>query len=182
MGLMHPTIWAQQPNSQWFFSYTGEMITHPGFKLGLHHGFKQWESVKEKKNGKNKKYVKQFVASPGLGVFYHRRYQTAVYAIQELSYECQKPNGRYRSCGLGLGYMRTFIPNTYEVKNGKVERTTSGDNYLIIPLFVTVGRKPFGHQRLGWFAKPGVMLSMPGFPMATGYFLLEMGITKSVGQ
>jgi hypothetical protein len=115
-----------------------------------------------------------------LGLFYHRRYQTGLIIIPEAKYKRQNHKGRFFECGIGAGYFRTFILNTYEVGSiGEVNHTTAGHNFFATNYFISFG-KDLNLQKnlpLAYFIKPQFMYSVPNFPRGIGYFALELGIT-----
>ena len=158
-------------------SYFGEMVTHPGLMLSFDYNLKSW--TKAKKKG-DKTILKSLKLEPGLGFYYHKRYQTGVLLNTELQFNRQSPKGNFFGYGFGLGYLRTFIPNTFEVsEGGKVEQTTAGHNYFAPGIFFTLG-KDLSIKRnipLCWFIKPNIIMALPNFPTTVTYFVLELGIT-----
>ncbi len=173
--------WAQFKNLESVsFSYYGEMITHPGLKLSSDFKIKGWDKVKR---DSLKKINKSFIISPALGFFHHRRYQTGLFLIPEVKYKRQNPKGRFYELGIGAGYLKTFIPNTYEVgSNGEVNKTTAGHNYFATNYFISFG-KDLSIQKnlpLAYFIKPQFMYAVPNFPNGIGYFALEIGIKFSL--
>lgn len=153
-------------------SYFGETITHPGFKLGLAFPVKSWT-----KAGKEIDKAIYFGASTGM--FYHRRYQTGLFASPELSLKRKNVKGNTFATGVGLGYLRTFIPNTYEINvNGDVQKTIAGHDYLLSSIFVSFGKSIKSHRgrSLEYFVKPQFLYATPNFPNGVGYFALEIGI------
>lgn len=168
-----------KPNSI-SFSYLGEMITHPGFKIAANYSLKEWTKNTE---GAESSVQKNILLSPSFGLFYHRRYQTGLLLIPEIQYARQKPNGSFRQFGIGLGYMKTLIPNTYQVKdNGSVEKVTAGHGYLATNYFICFGKdlQPKRGIPISYYVKPQWLLALPNFPTGTGYFMLEIGITKKL--
>ncbi len=164
-------------------AYYGEMITHPGMKVGVNYRLKKWTKTKENKGGIQKQITKRYLLSPSIGFYYHKRYQTGVFLIPEIKYQRAHQKGRYIEMGLGAGYLRTFIPNTYTVDdNGEVDNTSAGYNYFATNLFFT-----FGHQLkvrntgvTGYYIKPQFMYALPNFSRGVGYFALELGLIFSI--
>lgn len=161
-------------------SYYGEMITHPGLKMSANYSIKDWEKDKRTKKGAQKIISKNLIVSPALGFYYHRRYQTGLFVIPEAKYKRQNEKGAFYELGIGLGYLRTFIPNTYEVnESADINKTAAGHNYFATNYFVSFG-KDLSIKRnlpLAYFIRPQFMYAIPNFPKGTGYFALELGVT-----
>jgi hypothetical protein len=164
-------VWGQnlRPESL-SIAYWGEMISHPGLKAEANYSLKSWEKEKQKKN---------IVLSPSLGVFYHKRYQTGVLPAVGLSYQSVRGAKKTFSGGLDLGYLRTFVPNTYQItEEGLMEGIVAGHNYLATNVYVSLGRNIIqdGMKPSTIYVKPQFMLALPNFPNAVGYFMLEIGL------
>lgn len=160
-------------------AYYGEMITHPGMKVGVDYRLKKWTKSKLKKGGNQTEITKRYLLSPSIGFYYHRRYQTGVFLIPEIKYQKTHAKGRYIEMGLGAGYLRTIIPNTYTVdSNDGVDKTSAGYNYFATNLFFTYGNKlRIGNSGVtGYYIKPQLMYAIPNFPTGVGYFALETGL------
>lgn len=160
-------------------SYYGEMITHPGLKVSADFNMKEWEKMNSTKKDSSKTIDKSFIISPALGFFYHRRYQTGLVFIPEVKFKRQNPRGRFFECGIGLGYFRTFIPNSYEIKSsGEVNKVVAGHNYFATNYFISFGKDLIVNKELpiSYFIKPQFIYAVPNFPNGTGYFALEIGI------
>jgi len=158
-----------------YASYFGEMITHPGLKIGANYEWKNWE-----KEAKKSVIVNRLNLNPSVGFFYHNKYQTGIFILPEFTYSKTNDKGNYIEYGIGLGYLSTIIPKTFTVTdNGDIKKTISGHHYLLTNYSITLGKdlhvtyyRPF---RI--FAKPQFLLALPNFPNATGYFALELGLT-----
>lgn len=160
-------------------SYYGEIITHPGLRIGANYNLRQWEKVKTSRKGVIKTKHKVIEITPSVGFYYHRRYQTGIFILPEIEYFRIKQNGKFFSIGLGLGYMRTFIPNTYEVlSNGEVNKINAGHDYFIRNYYVIFGKDLSVKKGipLQYFIKPQLMTASPNFPKKVAYFILEIGI------
>jgi hypothetical protein len=164
-------------------SYYGEMITHPGFKISADFDIKEWDKTKATKKDSSKTINKNLILSPTMGLFYHKRYQTGLFFIPEIKYKRQNPKGRFYEVGIGSGYFRTFIPNTYEVNsNGAVNKTNASYNYFASNFFISFGKDLSIKKNLpiAYFIKPQFMYAVPNFPNGTGYFALELGLCYSL--
>lgn len=161
------------------FSYFGEMLTHPGLKVSTDFNIKEWDKIKSTKKDSSKTINKSFLVSPALGIFHHRRYQTGLFFIPEVKFKRQNPKGNFFECGIGIGYLRSFIPNSYEVNSsGEVNKIVAGFNYLATNYFISFGKDLSIKKNLpiAYFLKPQFIYAVPNFPNGTGYFALELGI------
>ncbi|MFB6319645.1 hypothetical protein [Saccharicrinis sp. FJH54] len=164
-------------------SYYGEMITHPGIKVSPDFNFKEWVKTRHTKNDSSKTINKSLQVSPTFGFFYHKRYQTGLFFIPEAKFKRQNHKGGFYELGLGLGYLRTFIPNTYEVNgSGDVSKTIVGHNYFTSNYFVSFGKDLSLRKNIPfeYFIKPQFLYTVPNFPNGTGYFAIELGIRYSL--
>lgn len=157
-------------------SYFGEMITHPGLKINADFQLKSWQKTK-KKNGSPKLISKSLSLSPSLGLFYHRRYQTGLFFLPEICFQRQKQDGKFIEVGAGAGYLKTLIPNSFEVNDNEVQKSSAGHSYFASSVFFSFGKnlQPEKEIPISYFIKPQLLLGVPGFPSATGYFGLELG-------
>lgn len=161
-------------------SYFGEMITHPGLKLSADFNMKDWDKTKSSKKDSSKIIHKSLIISPTLGFYYHRRYQTGLFVMPEVKYKRQNRKGAFYEFGVGLGYLRTFISNTYEVSvNGEVRKVSAGHNYFATNYFISFGKDLSVKKNLpiAYFIKPQFMYAVPNFPGGVGYLALELGIS-----
>lgn len=153
-------------------SYFGEMGTHPGLRLSATYALADWQKQR------NPSIKKSFLLESSVGFFYHRRYQTALFFLPELELAQMRPNGRTFGFGLGLGYLRTFVPNTFEVEDdGRVNKTPAGHQYLLSSVFIAFER-PLGSVH--FFIKPELLYAVPNFPKGVGYFAFEFGVKKGL--
>lgn len=160
-------------------SYFGEMVTHPGIKLAVSYPIKQWMKIKNQKEGVTQEVFKSVQLGPSLAYYYHRRYHHGLQFVPELFYRRKKKNGTYLDLGIGLGVLRTIIPEVYAINElGLVEKSKSGYTYFQSGLFVAFGKDFFHDQKklFTGFVKPQFQYSIPGFPKWTGYFFLETGL------
>jgi len=160
-------------------SYVGEMITNPGAKISLNYTLKHWRSISKDGRGLAKTHIKNYQLNFSGGFFYHKRYQTALFFLPEFEYHSANRKGRFWGVGAGLGYMRTLIPNTFEVnENGEVNSVNAGHNYGLASIYLTFGRDFYIAKNKNWkyFIKPQYVMAIPGFPNITSYFLLELGV------
>lgn len=160
-------------------AYFGEMLTHPGVKFGLNYNLLGWTKNKRTRERQERSVDKNLLFQPSLGIFYHERYQAGLMVLPEWSLLRQNERGGHFSVGAGVGYLRTFIPNTYEATaSGEVNKVVAGHDYLLTSCFVAFG-KDFSVQKdllFGYFIKPQFLYATPNFPKGVGYFALELGL------
>jgi len=160
-------------------SYLGEMVSHPGLKISADFSIKEWDKTKITKKDSSKRIRKSFLISPALSFFYHKRYQTGLFIMPETKYTRQNPKGGFYALGIGLGYLRTFIPNTYDVNSsGEVNKSAAGHNYFATNYFISFGKDLSIQNNLpiAFFIKPQFIYAIPNFPNGTGYFAIELGV------
>ncbi len=160
-------------------SYYGESIAHPGLKIGVDYDLKNWQTNKTKKSSESITKQKSLVLSPTLGFYRHKAYQTGLFILPELKYNREKPNGNFFQTGIGLGYMRTFLPDVYRLNPaGEIEKIGAGYNYMVGTLFATFGKKitQINEKPLSVYAKPQLMYAAPNYAGGILYFNLEMGL------
>lgn len=160
-----------------YASYFGEAITHPGLKLGV--AYYLWQQPKEwsSKKGKEKFRMVLWRAGFSAGFWYHHRYQTGIFILPETDIIRKGKGGGYYGTGLALGYLRTQIPNVYEVdQNGDVNQVTAGYDQLLTGFQILYGKDYRKSKDIpfGWEIKPQVMVAVPNFENSTGYFFLEL--------
>ena len=166
--------------SQVFDSFSAsvflEGLTHPGLKFSVHSKLSSWD--REKKKGT---LQKDLLISPSVGFYFHHRYQTGIFLLPELSIRQTNQSGYSFSYGIGAGYMRTIIPNTYESdSDGSVEKVNAGHNYFLTNYFIRFDRQFSTNGETQWFVKPQFIYAMPNFPKGVGYFALELGIHRPI--
>lgn len=166
-------------------SYIGETVTHPGAKLSLMYNLAQWNKVNKSKHGLAKTRRRNTTLNVNFGGFYHKRYQTAIFFLPEIEFSQSNKKGWYWATGVGAGYMRTIIPNTYEVQeDGSVSEVNAGHNYGMASIYFAYGKDLYIQNQKRWrfFLKPQFALVLPSFPAVTGYFLLEAGVAYKLRQ
>ena len=169
-----------KPYKQTAFSigYLGEMVTHPGIKIGLSYTLLDWNKTR-----KEKKMVKSISLNPSIGTYYHRRYQTGVFILPELAVNKVNEKNNGFSYGIGAGYLRTFIPNTYSVNdNNEVKKENAGYNYFLGSTFISFEKnlKFSTRKPLKLYIKPQFMYALPNFPKGVAYLMMEVGLKYTI--
>ncbi|MDC6366836.1 MULTISPECIES: hypothetical protein [Flavobacteriaceae] len=158
--------------------YLGEMVTHPGIKIGLSYTLLDWNKTK-----KEKTIVKSISLNPSIGTYYHRRYQTGVFILPELAINKVNEKGNGLSYGVGAGYLRTFIPNAFSVNdNNVVKKENVGYNYFLGSTFISFEKnlKFSTRKPLKLYIKPQFMYALPNFPKGVGYLMMEVGLKYTI--
>lgn len=149
-------------------------------KIGFNFQLGSWNKTKLRKNSIKKITNKKIEITPSVGFFYHKDYQTALFALSELDYSKKNAKGNFVSYGLGAGYLRTFLPNVYEISsNNKIEKIHEGKNYFLTNYFIVFG-KDFSlmHKRpIDIYLKPQIMYALPNYSKGTTYFAFEVGVS-----
>lgn len=160
-------------------SYIGETVTHPGAKLSLMYNLDHWNKVSKNKRGLAKTKIRDITLNVNFGGFYHKRYQNSFFFLPEIEFSQSNRKGWYWASGVGLGYMRTVISNTYEVKDdGSVSEVNAGHSYGMASVFFTCGKDLYiqNKKHFRFFVKPQFAMVFPNYKTLTGYFLLEAGV------
>lgn len=166
-------------------AYFGETLTHPGFKVGVQYPLKSWEKTKIKKGGIENGIQKSIVLSPSLGIFYHKNYQTGLFILPELGYTRKNKKGNFLTYALGAGYMRTFVPNVYDLNpNGEVIKKHKNYNYFIANYSIAFGKDLSVKKKIpmGIYLKPQLMYATPNYSKGIPYFAFEMGVNYWLTQ
>lgn len=162
-----------------YASYLGETVTHPGLKVGVNYQLKSWDKTKIKKSRNEKLIHKSVDLSPSISFYYHKDYQTGLFVLPELSYSRKNVKGNYITYAIGAGYMRTFIPNVYDLNsNGEIEKIHVGYNYFITNYSITFGKDLSIKRKipLSIYIKPQLMYAIPNYSNGIKYFVLELGL------
>lgn len=160
-------------------SYFGEAVTHPGMRLGATYTLTSWEKSKLKKNAKEKIIQKNISTGPGVGFFYHKDYQTALFFTGGIGYSRMNSKGNSLAFGIDVGYMRTFLPDVYSLNStDEIQKVHTGYNYFLTSYAVTFGKDLSIKKGLPLtvFIKPQVMYAIPNAAGGVFYFALETGI------
>lgn len=162
-----------------YASYFGETLTHPGIKIGASYELKGWGKIKSKRNGKEKTIQKSINFCPGIGFYSHKHYQTGLLVLPEINFSRKNEKGNYFSFAVGSGYMRTFIPNVYELdSNGEIEKLHVGYNYFVTNYSLEFGKdlSVQTHLPVNIFVKPQLLNAIPNYSKSVWYFAFELGL------
>lgn len=163
-------------------SYFGEMITHPGLKIGYNHQVHQRIHHKKRKSDNKNNYIQRsYLIGISVGSFIHKRYQSGNFTILEPKYRVERNSGLFYEIALGGGYMRTLTPSIY-IENGELKKINFHNNYFITSVSASIGKNVSCKRSvpLEWFIKPQFISALPNFPKSVGYFALELGINYNL--
>ncbi len=144
--------------------YYGNIFWDNGLNLGAEYAWIEKEKIKQKKKGP-KTIIHQFLFNSSIG------YST--------NFSNQTDNGFYTNAGLiwrrtspkrwqlhvelnPLGYYRSFLPETYEVKADEVSKVRlPGRSYYAPSIAFGIGRHRPGKRRSGWYLNLNYTLRTP---------------------
>ena len=159
-------------------AYSGGMFLHPGLALGADLPF--GGTIKDKANGRIIRH--DYLIGADVGAYYHKRYHTGCWGQGRIGWRRTKLHriGHYRTVSLGIGYLGTFIANSYAVdaQDNVRYRSAVGYGHFLLAPAIEWGadmRKPFlGAQ--AWFIRPKVQIQFNYFQGPNKYFLFETGL------
>lgn len=154
-------------------SYFGEMLTHPGLRLGLNIPVNVW--------GENKH--NHLDVGPSVGMFHHRRYQTGYFFINDFTYRKTTKKNNCLAAGVGIGFMNTQVPNAYlSLPDGSVHIPDASHWYMLVDLFVCFNKSISlkDDKSVDMFFKPQLILAYPNFPVSLGYLVMEIGVRHKI--
>lgn len=162
------------------FSYFGEMITHPGAKIGFNYQLKTRNKLKKRKSEKtginvySRKYA---LINASVGFLHHKNYQTGYFGLIELRFRTENQNDRFFELGIGFGFLRTATPSV-SVENGVLETQTFGNNYGLASVSLGCGKSINILEKvpLEIMIRPQFLYAFPNFPNGVTYMALEAGI------
>lgn len=154
-------------------SYFGILGTHPGIKLGV-----QYPLVTFNKSEPSTQ-LHQMIGSPNVIFYFHRRNQLGIGFNIELGYKNKQETKINKEMMLGIGYLRTFIPNkVYEFSNGNFLNNNSliGSNHFIKTLSLGIGKNiNDGIHSDFWMIKPTLLHLKPYNTKTSLNFALDVG-------
>jgi len=154
-------------------SYFGEMVTHPGFRIGMEVPVGKW--------GKDKDNI--LVASPSVGMFHHKRYQTSYFLMPDFALKKKAKKGLEYSVGFGVGFQLSVIPNTFYIGPQDSVIQISASHWYFLGNISFALEKTILSKRdkpMIIFLKPQLTYAYPSFPNRVGYFVLEFGCKREI--
>lgn len=128
--------------SSWQMGYYGDVIFHPGVKIGYEYALKNWTKTSIKKKGEVLKY-KTFNTGIDFMYYWHPKHHHGLIVSPALSYRRIKENGRFFQIKLNLGLHRSLVDGTtYQVeKDGTVSKLgLAGQNTIYNSFSVGFGK------------------------------------------
>ena len=160
-------------------AYNGGMIVNPGLSAGIQYSL--LGGTREKKRGPVSQELRVGLAA---GFYRHRRLHTGLSAGPEINWIRTGPKGFQFGIGLGLGYLKTIIPNTFEVgDDGQVSRDRfSSTDHLFFSYGIRLGKslRISRERNLEWYLHPKILHQTPYFYKTNRYFLLEAGVNFKI--
>jgi hypothetical protein len=154
-------------------SYFGILGTHPGIKVGVQYPLL---TINE---GKSVEKLDQLLGAANFIFYYHRRNQIGTGFNVELGYRHRKINGLNKEVFLGVGYLRSFLPNaTYDFdgENGMVRKRSLGKNQLFKTAAIGLGRNSGENFTSDfWVIKPTLLHLKPFNRGSAINFALDAG-------
>lgn len=132
--------------------YYGNLLWDNGINLGAEYTWREKKKVKETKKGQ-KTVTHQFLfnGSIGYSTNFANKTDNGLHTYYGLIWRRTSPRRWQLHVSLNpLGYYRSFLPETYEVKGGNVEKVfLPGRGYYNPTLSVGIGRQRKGKTRSG---------------------------------
>lgn len=144
--------------------YSGNIIWNNGLNFGTEYLWKEKIKIKERKRGQ-KIITHQFLLDGNLGVTtnFTTKTDTGVFTNYGLIWRRTNTKGKQISIALNpLGYYRSFLPETYEVKGDNVNKVfLPGRGYYAPSISFGIGRLRKGKKRTGSYFNLNLMLRTP---------------------
>lgn len=121
--------------------YFGNSLWNPGLSSGAEYLIREKVRIKERKRG-NKTISNQLLLNGNLGFYWDPRSHVGVFTNYGITWRRTNNKGKQISVEFNpLGYERSFLPETYEVKNGEVDKVfLPGRSYYAPSLSLGFGR------------------------------------------
>ncbi|MBG6130047.1 hypothetical protein IWQ47_001870 [Aquimarina sp. EL_43] len=134
--------------------YYGNIAWDNGLTIGTEYVWKEYINIKERKRGQ-KIITHQFLFNGNLGYSTNFSTQTdnGLSTYYGLIWRRTNPKGKQYNVELNpLGYYRSFLPETYEVKGDRVSKVSlPGRGYYAPSIAVGIGKLRKGKKRSGWY-------------------------------
>ncbi|WP_108840547.1 hypothetical protein [Aquimarina sp. Aq78] len=159
--------------------YSGNIIWNNGLNFGAEYLWKEKVKIKERKRGQ-KRITHQFLFDGNLGITtnFATKTDTGVFTNYGLIWRRTNTKGKQISIALNpLGYYRSFLPETYEVKGDNVNKVfLPGRGYYAPSISIGLGKLRKGKKRSGSYFNLNLMLrtrynatTLPSISLQYGY-------------
>ncbi len=141
----------------WSISYYGNLVTHPGFKIGMDWHLLRIDKEKTRRS-KTKNISKFLLVTPSVAYYFHPKSHTGLLVAADLQWRKYGNRGFYTAASLGLGYYTKFNSGeTLEVSSdGSVtSKSVSSRGYFTPSIGGELGQRiRWGdNQRLDLFSR-----------------------------
>lgn len=144
--------------------YYGNLFSDNGLQLGAEYAFKEKKNSKEKKKGQ-KTITHQFLlhSSIGYSTNFWNKTDNGLYTYAGLIWRRTSPKRWQVHVALNpLGYYRSFLPETFEVRGENVSKVRfPGRNYYAPSIGFGIGRMRKEKRRSGWYLNLNYVLRTP---------------------
>ncbi|GAA4278640.1 hypothetical protein [Aquimarina mytili] len=145
--------------------YFGNILWNQGLNVGAEYLWKEKIKIKERKRGGQKRISNQFLFNGSLGFTFNpsTTTDTGVFTHYGLIWRRTNTKGKQFSITLNpLGYYRSILPETYEVKNDRVERVFfPGRSYYAPSMSIGFGKFRKNKKLTGRYFNINLMLQTP---------------------
>lgn len=167
---------ASQAQTRVQVAYSGAMIVHPGFSLD----YSKILLAKSVSKPEGRTATRQLITGMQAGFYYHQHMHTGLYLTPHIEWVKTTRKGFQYGIDLPVGYLRTLIPQVYEVESsGEVKKKHfSGTSHFILSPSLRVGKKLKQPNWVDeWYVKNKFMYITPYPAGNTFRYFLEIGIT-----
>lgn len=152
-------------NGQTFLEagYLGENITHPGVYGTI-----------------SRPIGTDFRAGVTAASYFHRRMHTGLTIQPQVEWLKTRPSGFQFGVSLGAGYLRTFIPGTYELQGETFEKiSATGTNHFTLSPAIRLGKdlEPKTGLPIELVFRNQLMYILPWFEGSSNTFNFMAGLT-----
>ena len=145
-------------------SYSGNIFWNNGLNLGTEYLLKEIVKVKNRKRGQRTN-LHQFLLNGNLGFTtnFSTKTDTGLYTNYGVTWRRTNKKGKQFSIAFNpLGYYRSFLPETYQVNGGNVEKVfLPGRGYYAPSISIGIGKQRLGKKITGRFFNINLMLRTP---------------------
>lgn len=144
--------------------YYGDLFWDNGINIGAEYLWKEKIKIKQKRKGP-KTITHQLLCNGSLGYSTNFTSQTdnGLYTHYGLIWRRTNPKKRQFNLEINpLGYYRSFLPETFEVKGDNVSKVKfPGRNYYAPSIGFGIGKQRTGKRRSGWYLNLNYTLRTP---------------------
>ncbi|WP_298475561.1 hypothetical protein [uncultured Maribacter sp.] len=144
--------------------YFGNLFWNNGLSVGAEYLWKENSKIKERRKGQ-KKITHQFLWNGNLGFTtnFATKTDTGVFTNYGFIWRRTNTKGKQISIELNpLGYYRSFLPETYEVKGEQVDKVSfPGRSYYAPSISVGLGKLRKGKKLTGRYINLNLMFRTP---------------------